>query len=142
MTGLLLTAKKCSIVGHNCDNVEAIKKKKLDEPIKKWVPKNQKANAGEEASTEVQRIGNVSSNEVNEGDKVAVKDTPGPSNAPISSVNDGGWKVVFKKTTDRGRRPAVNDGTLSNSYQALIESIEDEEEELDPGDRIMTPYLS
>lgn len=72
--------------------------------------------------------------------------TPAPVHPVVNSDDDGGWRVVSRKTRDKGKRPLFQDATVSNTYQVLLEEDPEEQEEGeasgDPSGSGENPYLS
>lgn len=81
-----LFCKKCNKVGHDCDKKVATKKK----VTKQWVPKVP------HQQKEPAQLGVV------EPSVDVPVTTPMPAVHAVNSDSDGGWKVVTKKTKDKG----------------------------------------
>lgn len=110
--------KTCSMVGHDCHNWPKVEKPKVYKPKaqqgrKEWVPKKKVPVVSEVPKLSLPVV------------------TPQAHPAPTSD-DDAGWKLVTKKSKDKGK--SVLAQPIGNSFALLAQEAEvDEESSLVPG---------
>ena len=129
----------CQKVGHDCSSKPAGNRNVSKKMTKKWVPKK-----------------------VPEPQTVQVTTTPGQAGGPshvvtpavnaqvITSDDDAGWRVVSRKSRDKGKAVLSTAPVMQNSYQVLHDEGEevadaddgDSSEEEAPDPPGVNPYLS
>lgn len=122
--------KKCGAAGHDCAKPKKQQDKRVGKGKQKWVPKVPQAAA----------VPVTDPAKVNENVEM-VKEAPAPQQPQVTSDDDGGWRVVSRRTRDKGKRPMVPQAGVSNAYQVLLEEEPDEGVD-DPGGSGLSPYLS
>ena len=71
----------------------------------------------------------------------SVKETPAQPQPPVTSDDDGGWRVVSRKSRDKGKRTMRGSGSMTNAFQVLLEE-QPAVVGSDPGDGAESVYLS
>lgn len=145
---------KCRKVGHKCEETKA--KGKAKQPQQNWVVKRpqkvqdvQHVEKEQTNQAENSKVPEVTEEEHHETE-IRLNDvsTPAQPNITTPTVtiqthDDGGeWQNVNKRTRPVTRRPIATDVIHSNTYLALFEEAEEEEEDARPLLERGSPYLT
>lgn len=124
------------MVGHNCDKPKKQGQNKTKQ-AKRWVPKAApKVSGNARVPVTEQAAGRTAFRH-----HLLRRLQLSLSQPPVTSDDDGGWRVVSRKYRDKGKRTMRGSGSMTNAFQVLL-GEQPAVVGSDPGDGAESVYLS